>query len=131
MLAEAIAEHGKPAAILTDRGVQFYSNEAKDRKRGRSEFDKELERLGIRHTLRGVGHPQTNGKLERFHGEIQRKLERFDGIDELVRWYNYDRPHDSLDRDTPETPARAFVRKMPERGQTVKDGATGEVYHAR
>ena len=131
VLAKSMEEHGKPASILTDRGSQFYANEAETRERGESEFEKELARLGIRQILARAGHPQTNGKLERFHGEIQRKLKWFDGIDELVRWYNYDRPHDSLDRETLETPARAFVRKMPERGETVKDGATGEVYHAR
>lgn len=126
-LAGAIAGHGEPASILADRGVQFYSNEAKDRKRVKSEFEKGLE---IRHTLCGVG-PQTGGKLGRFHGEIQRKRKRLDGIDELIRWYNYGCPHGSLDRETLETPAGAFVRKMTERGETVKDGATGEMCHAR
>ena len=131
VLAKSMEEHGKPASILTDRGSQFYANEAETRERGESEFEKELVRLGIRQILARAGHPQTNGKLERFHGEIQRKLKWFSGIDEFVRWYNYDRPHDSLDRETLETPARAFVRKMPKSGETVKDGATGEVYHAR
>ena len=28
--------------------------------------------LGIRHILARVNHAQTNGKLKRFHGEIQR-----------------------------------------------------------
>ncbi len=32
-----------------------------------------------------------------------------------------DRPHDSPDQSAPWTPARAFARKMPEKGQTVKD----------
>jgi len=125
-LAGAIAEHGEPASILADRDVQFYSNEAKDRKRVKSEFEKGLE---IRHMLCGVG-PQTGGKLGRFHGEIQ-KRKRLDWIDELVRWYNYDRPHGSLDRDIPETPVGAFVHKMTERGETAKDEATEEMCHAR
>ena len=130
VLAKAMAEHGKPASILTDRGTQFYANEAENRERGASEFEKELVKLDIKHILARVRHPQTNGKLERFHGEIQRKLKWFPGIDEFVRWYNYDRAHDSLDQDTLETPARAFLRKMPKAGETVKDEATGEVYHA-
>ena len=91
-------------------------NEKEAAARGEAEFEKELVALGIRHIRARAGHPQTNCKLERFHGAIQRKLKWFSGIDELVRWYNYDRPHDSLDRETLETPVRAFVRKMPRSG---------------
>ena len=131
VLKDSISRHGKPASVLTDRGSQFYANEKEAAARGEAMFEKELVALDIRRILARAGHPQTNGKLERFHGEIQRKLKWFSGIDELVRWYNYDRPHDSLDREALETPARAFVRKMPRSGETVKDGATGEVYHAR
>ncbi len=80
-----------------------------------------------------MNHPQTNGKLERLHGELQRKLHEFvdvagalgtanltsvqpiesDVIARFVRWYNYERPHDSLDTSKLETPAQAFARKMP------------------
>ena len=130
VLEKAMAEHGRPASIMTDHGSQFYANESEARKRGRTEFERRLAELGIRHILAGVGHPQTNGKLERFHGEIQRKIKWFSGIDEFVQWYNRDRPHDSLDQSTLETPARAFARKMPEKGQTVKDEYTGEEYLA-
>ena len=86
-----------------------------------------------------IHHPQTNGKLERFHGEIQRKLHEFEDImmrksdpmDLFMKWYNYDRPHMSLDWDNQETPAQAFERKMPEEGQTVIDEQTGEEYDVR
>ena len=47
----------------------------------------------------------------------------------LVEWYNEDRPHMSLDEG--ETPAKAFVRKMPPRGQRVIDEQSGIVYEAR
>ena len=74
--------------------------------------------------------PQTNGKVERLHGEIHRKLHEFeeimmrksDPIDLFMQWYNYDRPHMSLDRKSREMPARAFVRKMPKKVQIVIDG---------
>ena len=45
--------------------------------------------------------------------------------------FNYDRPHMSLDLDNLETPARAFVRKMPPPGQVVIDKQTGEEYDVR
>ncbi len=40
------------------------------------------------------------------------------------------RPHRSLDWDNQETPAQAFVRKMPE-GETAIDGQAGEEYDVR
>ena len=97
-----------------------------------STFKKRLNDSGIRHILAGVAHPQTNGKMERVHGEMQRKLRLFhdvagrpgacpinpprieaDPVARFVRWYNYERPHMSLDMDVEETPAMAFERKTP------------------
>lgn len=45
-----------------------------------------------------------------------------------MKWYNYDRPHMSLGRDGEETPAEAYARKMPPRGEIVVDEQTGEEY---
>ena len=141
VLKEAIARHGKPASVLTDHGSQFYANEKEAAAKGEAKFEKELVALGIRHILARVNHPQTNGKLERFHGELQRRLPNFvnasssktawsgsrkpggrvgnpfystgstDPVARLVHWYNYDRTHMSLNKG--ETPAKAFARKMP------------------
>ena len=81
VLDEAVKNHGIPAAIMTDHGSQFYANEKEDAaKRGVSIFEERLAELGMRQILAGVRHPQTNGKLERLHGEIQRKLYRFEEI---------------------------------------------------
>ncbi|HXG06773.1 MAG TPA: hypothetical protein VNI77_05540 [Nitrososphaera sp.] len=46
----------------------------------------------IRHILARIAHPQTNGKLERVYGEVERKLHLFKDIHELVHWYNHIRP---------------------------------------
>ncbi len=140
VLETAIEKHGKPASIMTDHGSQFYANEKETaKKRGEGEFEKKLTELGIRQILAGVGRPQTNGKVERLHGEIQRKLHEFeeimmrksDPIDLFMQWYNHDRPHRSLDWDNQETPAQAFLRKMPKEGETVIDGQTGEEYDVK
>ena len=131
VLHAAIRSHGKPASILTDRGTQFYASESDLKRKGASEFEQELARLDIKHILARVNHPQTNGKLERFHGEIQRKQKWFADIHELVRWWNHTRPHMSLDWDNLETPAKAFVRKMPPKGITVVDEQSGEAYDVR
>ena len=127
VLDEAIKNHGKPACIMTDHGSQFYANQKESAKRGQSAFEERLAELGIRQILSGVRHPQTNGKIERLHGEIQRKLHLFEDvaepsgtgapigcrpieskpIDRFMRYYNYDRPHMSLNRDKLKTPAQA------------------------
>jgi len=161
VLDKAIARYGRPAAVMSDHGAQFYANEKEARKRGASAFEKRLVELGIRHILSGIRHPQTNGKLERFHGELQRKLHVFekssisaatrtipgqdgshvggpfaavretDPVERFVRWYNEDRAHMSLDWDRHETPAQAFVRKSPPRGKIVIDEETGEEYDVK
>ena len=131
ILHKAIRRHGRPASILTDRGSQFYSSESESKRKGVSEFEKELVKLEIRHILARVNHPQTNGKLERFHGELQRKLCHFGTVDSLVRWWNEIKPHKSLDWENLETPAKAFVRKMPPKGTIVQDEQTGESYDVR
>ena len=126
VLREAVAKHGKPAAMLTDRGAQFYAHESEGRKRGETEFRKELGRLGIRHMLARADHPQTNGKLERFHRELKKHLPSFeaesamsragrkgahvggpfhaggprDPVAMLIDWYNDDRCHASPDADS-------------------------------
>lgn len=130
VLDRAIGDHGKPASVLTDHGSQFYANEAASRKRGESEFERRMVEKEIQHRLARVNHPQTNGKIERFHGEIKAKLRLFRDMDEFVDWWNNIRPHMSLDWDSLETPARAFVRKMPEDGSEVTDEQNGEKYRA-
>ena len=107
--------------MLTDRESQFYANKSEYKRDGATEFEKELVILEIRHILTRVNHPQTDGKLERFHGKVQRKMKYFEDVDELIHWRNHIKPHMSLDRDNLETPAKAFVRKVQESGTTVID----------
>ena len=155
VLEEAIKRYGRPAGILTDHGSQFYANEKEAARRGESEFEKKLVELGIKHSLARVKHPQTNGKLERFHSEIERHLKSFeeesaantvrgvragahvgnpfhaagmtDPISRLVDWYN-NLEHMSL-KDGVETPAQAYVRKQPPKDITAE--AMGEDVHAK
>ena len=155
VLHEAISKHGVPASVMTDHGSQFYANEKENRIRGVSKFEEELVRLGINHILSGVRHPQTNGKIERFHGEIHRKIHVFedasaertirnltddshiggplnttprkDAVTRFIEWYNNIRTHMSL--NDMETPAQAYRRKMPPIGETVTDEESGEQYH--
>ncbi len=74
VLGKAMEEHGRPASVMTDHGSQSCANESESGRRGETEFEKELARPGMRHALARINHPQTIGKLERFHGELQRRL---------------------------------------------------------
>ena len=77
VLKQAIVNHGKPSSIFFERGSQFYANESKGKRRNSSKFEIDLAALDIRQILCGMGHPQTNDNLERFHGEVQRWLPTF------------------------------------------------------
>ena len=76
VLELTITNHGKPAPIMTNCGSQFYANEYD--KRGVFWFEKRPVELDVCPILTSVRHPQTNGKLERLHGEIRRKLCHFE-----------------------------------------------------
>jgi putative transposase len=130
VLKEAIRKHGKPASILTDRGIQFYANESEEREKGATVFERYLVESEIRQVFSRVMHPQTNGKVERFFRTVKDKLPRFGSVDALIQWYNMKRPHMSLNLDAIETPYEAYLRKMPEEG-LVTDEEAGEVYNAK
>ncbi len=59
-------------------------------------------------------------KVERLSGTIKSKLKamwpdgkkEFRDLDEVIKWYDEVKPHESLDFDHAETPAHAFVRKL-------------------
>ena len=74
VLEEAIKNHGKPDSIMTDHGSRFYANASEAKRKEAFDFGKRLIGLRIHQVLARVKHPQTNGKLERLHGEIQLKL---------------------------------------------------------
>jgi putative transposase len=131
VLKEAIGKYGRPASILTDRGIQFYAVEADDKLKGLTVFEKYLIENEIRQILSRVSHPQTNGKVERFFRTVKDKLVFFKSIDDLMEWYNKTRPHMSLNLDTIETPHQAYLRKMPDREGIIEDEKAGERYHAQ
>ncbi len=102
---QGIEENGSPTELLTDRGSQFHSW------KGKNKFDRLLNNLGVKHILASPQHPQTIGKLESFHRNIQRELLRqkeFDtikeakrAIDKYIKYYNHERVHMGIDYLTP------------------------------
>ena len=100
--------HGLPASTLTDNGL-IYTTRFAAGKGGPNHFEHVIEALGIVQKNGHPGHPQTQGKIERFHQTLKRWLEQHeaDSIDELntilevFRGGYNTRPHRSLDRRTP------------------------------
>ena len=77
VLDRVISGHGKPKSIPSDRGSHLYAIESEKKDKGMSQFERHLDHLDI---LCRVAHPQTNGKLERVHEELQRKLHLFEDV---------------------------------------------------
>jgi transposase InsO family protein len=112
---EAAARHGFPASMLTDNGAVFTANY---RGRGRTALELELATLGIAFHHSSPYHPQTCGKVERFHQTLKRWLARQPSAASVVElqvqldwfrdYYNTVRPHRALGRTTP---ARAFAAR--------------------
>jgi Integrase core domain len=104
---QAGARWGFPATLLTDNGCVYTTWH----RGGPNVMQAELLRLGIDYRHSRPYHPQTCGKVERFHqtlkaflgrqpkattiGELQRQVDRF------VEYYNHIRPHRSLAKRSP------------------------------
>ena len=70
-LTRLISEYGPPASTLTDNGLVFTARLA-GRKGGRNAFEKALVAHKIQQKNGRPGHPQTQGKIERFHQTLKK-----------------------------------------------------------
>jgi transposase InsO family protein len=111
---------GFPASMLTDNGGIFT---AKFRQ-GRCGFETELGTLGIEAKHGRPYHPQTQGKIERFHRTLKRWLNKqprartiseLQGqIDWFVRYYNEERPHSARGMVPPRQAFEALEKAVPD-----------------
>lgn len=118
------AAHGFPAELLTDNGAVFTAAP----RGGRCALELECDRLGIRDINARPYHPQTCGKVERFHQTLKRHLAKQDpptGLTELQAqldafrgYYNEVRPHRAVGRRPP-IEAYAARPKAAPRGPVV------------
>ena len=74
-------------------------------------FEAELLDRGIELINSRPHHPQTNGKLERFHRSIETEIGYYESLSAYIKYYNEYRLHFSLDVDKYETPIEAFNKK--------------------
>ena len=86
--------------LLSDNGAGYISRQ----------FNEYLRLVGIRHITASPFHPQTNGKIERYHrtpkGEInlvphEMPSELKEAIRGFIEYYNYRRYHEGLGNVTP------------------------------
>jgi transposase InsO family protein len=116
----AFARFGVPASVLTDNGAVFTGT---PRRGGRVALEIELDLLGVRlHHCRPY-HPQTCGKVERFH-QTQKKwltpqpppatpAQLQHQLDQFRRYYNAVRPHRAVARRTPQQAYLARPKATP------------------
>ena len=103
VLYKAVAEHCvTPVELNSDRGSQFIPSKFDKKGEANSTFQEVLEELGILFVPSRARHPQTNGKLEKFHDVLEKEFdERFKDLDEFIKWYNDERPSEAVDYQTP------------------------------
>ena len=112
-------EHGWPAATLTDNGTVYTTRLVG----GRNSLEHLLAYLGIRQKNGNPGHPQTQGKIERFHQTLKRWLRQQPAartlaelqaqLDTFREVYNEQRPHRAVGRRTPGEAYRAIPKDQP------------------
>jgi hypothetical protein len=128
------AAHGFPAAFLSDNGAVF---SGKSRK-GKVALESELERLGITCKHSTPYHPQTCGKVERFHQTLKRYLIKQAPapslavlqlqLDTFRAYYNQQRPHRALQGSSP---LHVFTTRLKARPSAPLPEAHFRVRHDR
>jgi transposase InsO family protein len=101
-------EHGLPRQLLLDHGTPWWNNR---NGWGLSKLSVFFMQHGIELVFGRVGHPQTQGKIERFHRTLARSMARQGSPDRWEQWqerydgfvqrYNYVRPHEALSMQRP------------------------------
>jgi len=107
-LVQAFLIHGLPEAMLMDHGTPWWST---TNGYGLTWLSVALIEQGIRLHWSGIRHPQTQGKVERFHRTLQEAIDHIglparwdDWAPQLARfrqYYNEQRPHQALDMRPP------------------------------
>ena len=106
VFTEAFREFGLPNSILSDNGAQFAGF-----RKGFTQFERWLMDLDVLPIHGRIKHPQTQGKIERFHKTMKQELlnhTSFANIEDAQKklsiWrekYNTIRPHEALGMKRP------------------------------
>ena len=121
----AFQEYGLPNSILTDNGAQFSGFRG-----GYTQFERWLMDLDVLPIHGRIMHPQTQGKIERFHRTMKAEalrttpanLEHARRLLEDWRWrYNEIRPHEALGQKPPASIYQPSNRKYAQPKEFVYD----------
>ena len=131
VFTEVFHEYGLPDSILSDNGAQFAGF-----RKGYTQFERWLMELDILPIHGRIKHPQTQGKIERFHRTMKQELLNHISISNIDDaevqfgdWrekYNNIRPHEALGMKTPGQVYIASPKAYPEQ---IKDWEYGGQYH--
>lgn len=102
-LYAAVAEYQMiPWKLNSDRGSQFIPMRYDKKGKANHAFQKALTELGVIFIPSRKRHPQTNGKNEKWFDILEKEFdERFETIDEFIKWYNDERISEAVDYMTP------------------------------
>ena len=128
---EAFREFGLPDSILSDNGAQFAGF-----KKGYTHFEKWLMDLDVLPLHGRIKHPQTQGKIERFHRTMKQELLNHTTIADIADaqhkfhiWrdkYNYIRPHEALGM---KSPGEVYTPSQREYDENIKKYEYSGAYH--
>ena len=100
--------HGVPLSLLLDHGTPWFST---TNRQGLTWLSVWLLKQGVRLRYSGIRHPQTQGKVERFHQTLKRRTKHRGEPRTLSEWrawavefrqeYNFERPHEAIGNKTP------------------------------
>lgn len=128
---EVFREYGLPDSILSDNGAQFAGF-----KKGYTKFEKWLMDLDVLPIHGRIKHPQTQGKIERFHRTMKDELLKHCSIADIhdaerqfQLWrnkYNNLRPHEALGM---KCPGEIYIRSQREYPEKPANFEYGGEYH--
>ena len=107
-LEAVFREHGVPDEMLMDHGTPWFNPQARQ---GWTQFTVWLMDQDVALLFSGYQHPQTQGKVERFHRSLTAALlrrgapaatQRQSWLDAFRQEYNCERPHEALQMRTPQ-----------------------------
>ena len=110
---QAITSYMPPKQVMSDHGTQFVSMTKPTCSNPEPTiFQQILDQYQVQHVKARVKHPQSNGKMERVGGTLKRLYPHFNDWIQTLSYYNFERPHMSLQIERCETPFQAYIRKF-------------------
>lgn len=118
LFAQTCERFGTPASVLSDNGAIYNASS----RGGRTGFESDLIAAGVLYKHSRPYHPQTCGKVERWHRTLKGFLDKRSAatlaelqvvLEDVVSYYNEVRPHRGVNRRTPSVAYDARAKAKP------------------